>query len=419
MRITYIHQYFTTPEMSGGTRSYEMARRLVANGHEVTMVTSWREDDGRRGWFETEEARIRVLWLPVPYSNNMGYKERITAFFRFAWGAARKAASLPADVVFATSTPLTIALPGAYAAKRQKVPMVFEVRDLWPELPIEVGALQNPVLQHAARWLERFAYKRSERIVALSPGMKEGVVRAGFPAEKVAVIPNSSDLDFFDPDYADTRSFRVEHPEIGDAPLIVYAGSMGSINGVAYLAHIAAACRKKGFGLQFAVVGKKDQEKQKVINTARKLDVLDKNFYMYPPVPKQKMPEVLAAADLALSLFVDLKSMWANSANKFFDALASGTPVAINYGGWQAELLRETGAGIVLPPGDADEAANRLHVFFSGVRQIEKARQAARKLAEERFSRDDLAEQLEYELLVAAGKAYKVWDEARDNAVFA
>ena len=178
MRITYLHQYFNTPEMSGGTRSYEMARRLVAMGHEVNMITSWREDDGRKGWFETAEAGIKVHWLPVPYSNKMGFKERISAFFRFAWGAARKAASLPADVVFATSTPLTIALPGVYAARRQKAPMVFEVRDLWPELPIAIGALKNPFLQFMARQLELFAYRNSKAIVALSPGMRDGVESA-------------------------------------------------------------------------------------------------------------------------------------------------------------------------------------------------------------------------------------------------
>jgi glycosyltransferase involved in cell wall biosynthesis len=395
MRITYLHQYFNTPEMSGGTRSYEMARRLVAKGHEVNMVTSWREDDGRKRWFETQEAGIHVHWLPVPYSNRMGYGERIRAFFRFAWKAAHKAAALPADVVFATSTPLTIALPGAYAAWRQKVPMVFEVRDLWPELPIAVGALRNPVLQAAARFLERFAYARSSRIVALSPGMKDGVVQSGFPAEKVSVIPNSADLDLFDPEKADGKNFRRKHPEIGDAPLVVYAGAMGKINGVDYLPRIASASKECGLGLQFAVIGKNGQEEQKVRQTALKLNVLDDNFHIYPSVAKNKMPDILAAADVALSLVIDLKPLWANSANKFFDALASGTPVAINYRGWQADLLEETGAGIILPPDDPDKAAAMLAAFVADKKILQKAGQAARNLAEERFSRDKLAGQLE------------------------
>lgn len=403
MKINYLHQYFNTPGMAGGTRSYEMARRLVAKGHQVNMITSWREGGGRNGWFETSEAGIRVHWLPVLYSNDMGYKERTVAFFRFAWGAAHKAASLPADVIFATSTPLTIAMPGAYGAMRQKVPMVFEVRDLWPELPIAMGALPNPVLRSAARGLERFAYRRSERIVALSPGMKEGIMKTGCPEKKITVIPNSADLDFFDPKHSDPRRFREDHPETEKAPLLVYAGSMGRINGVGYLPCIAAAALRQGSPMHFAVVGR-GMEEEKVRTEAQKLGVLGKNFHMYPAVPKRKMPEILASADLALSLFVDLTPMWANSANKFFDALASGTPVAINYGGWQAELIEKSGAGIVIPPNDPEEAARRLWAFAANENQMKKAGQAARKLAEERFSRDRLAGRLEQVLLSAAGR---------------
>jgi glycosyltransferase involved in cell wall biosynthesis len=401
MRITYLHQYFNTPEMSGGTRSYEMARRLVAKGHEVNMITSWREDDGRKDWFETEEAGIRVHWLPVPYSNHMNYRDRIQAFFRFAWGAARKAASIPTDVVFATSTPLTIALPGAYAKWRQKVPMIFEVRDLWPELPIAMGALPNPIMRSVARRLERFAYSQSSRIVALSPGMKEGVVRAGFPEEQVRVIPNSADLAFFNPGTADGRGFREQHPGLDDGPLVVYTGTMGLINGVDYLPRIAAAAKGFGSKLQFLVAGH-GQKELRVREVAEQSGVLGYNFHMVPALPKREVPTLLAAADVALSLFVDLKAMWANSANKFFDALASGTPVGINYGGWQAEVLRESGAGLVLPPNDPEEAASQLDAFVSDRDGLEKAGRAARALAQERFGRDMLAEELESVIYEAA-----------------
>src|SRR5690606_17835060 len=96
--------------------SYEMARRLVERGHAVHMITAWPEDDGRRGWFHTHEAGIEVHWIPVPYSNHLSYSDRLRAFFRFAQKAAVKAAAIPADLFFATSTPLTIALPAVYAA---------------------------------------------------------------------------------------------------------------------------------------------------------------------------------------------------------------------------------------------------------------------------------------------------------------
>ncbi|MBD3176836.1 MAG: glycosyltransferase, partial [Armatimonadia bacterium] len=149
MHILYLHQYFCTPEGSSGTRSYEMARRLVAAGHRVTMVCSAANLghlDLPAGRSDLEIDGIHVIALNVAYSNRMSHLERIKAFYRFAWGArqAGRAAS-GVDVVFATSTPLTIAYPGVGASRRHRCPMVFEVRDLWPELPIAVGALRDPV----------------------------------------------------------------------------------------------------------------------------------------------------------------------------------------------------------------------------------------------------------------------------------
>lgn len=400
MRIAYLHQYFNTPDMSGGTRSYEMARRLVARGHQVNMVTSWRVNDSRRGWFETEEAGIRVHWLPVPYSNHMSYPQRIRAFLRFAWGAARRAASLPADVVFATSTPLTIALPAVYAARRRKVPMVFEVRDLWPELPIAVGAIKHPALIALARWLERFAYRHSAQIVSLSPGMKEGVVQAGYPAERVHVIPNSADLELFTVSADKAKAFRWKFEWLQDRPLVVYAGTLGRINGVDYLARLAAAVQPLNPDIRFLVIGD-GAEQEKVLTTAQQMGVYGRNFFMLPSMPKSQMPTVLAASDIATSVVINLPELWANSANKFFDALAAGKPVAINHLGWQADLLRETGAGIVLDASDVHKAAAELIDFIQDKRRLATAGIAARRLAEERFDRDHLAKQLEHMLRLA------------------
>lgn len=394
MRITYLHQYFNTPDMSGGTRSYEMARRLVARGHEVNMVTSWRSQDGAKKPFVTVEDGIRVHWLPVPYSNTMRYSQRLVAFARFVMASAKLAAKLPSDIVFATSTPLTIALPGVFAARRRRVPMVFEVRDLWPELPIAIGALRNPLAIRAARALERFAYRNAAHVVALSPGMRDGVVQAGYPTNQVSVIPNSADLSLFDPAGVDTQAFRRLHPELEQRPLVVYTGTMGKINGVRYLVDVAAAARDRASEACFVVVGSGQQE-EVVRQAACEAGVLDRNFFLYPPVPKRDMPQVLAAADLALSLFVDLPAMWANSANKFFDALASGTPVAINYGGWQADWLHKTGAGLALPPQDTKTAAEEIDQWLARPRaERQKAGGAARALAEQEFSRDDLAARL-------------------------
>lgn len=399
MRIVYLHQYFNLPTDSGGTRSYEMGRRLVAAGHEVAMITSDQSGRFEEGWHITKEAGIKVHWLPVPYSNRMSYPQRIKAFIIFAWCAALRAANIPADVVIATSTPLTIALPGVFAARRQRIPMVFEVRDLWPEIPIAVGALNGPMVP-AAKWLERFAYRKSERIIALSPGIKDGIIHTGYPQEKVTVIPNSADLDLFGSSRLAGEQFRSKLEWLQKRPLVLYAGTLGKINGVSYFTKLAADVQKIAPEIRFLVVGD-GVEKEKVVKTAKRLAVWNQNFFMEPPVAKQEIPAVLSAASVATSLVINLPEMWHNSANKFFDTLASGTPIAINYQGWQAELIKETGAGIVLSPTVIKQAARDLVDLLQDSKRLHSAGQAARHLAETQFSRDDLATDLEGVLMRA------------------
>jgi len=403
MRVLYLHQYFTTPGMSGGTRSYEIARRLVAKGHEVHMIASAREEDQSHGtrWFETDEAGITVHWLPVPYSNHMSYRSRMVAFFRFAWSAAREAARLGGDLVYATSTPLTIALPAVYAARRHAIPMVFEVRDLWPEMPIAVGALKSPISIALARRLERFAYENAAHVIALSPGMKDGVVGTGYPASQVSVIPNSCDIEFFDVGTEPGLEIRQRYDWLGDRPLVVYIGTLGLVNGVGYLARLAAEVSKADPDVRFVVIGD-GRERERVRQEAEALGVLGRNFFMLPSAPKLEMPAWLSATDIATSLFIDLEPMWVNSANKFFDALAAERPVAINYGGWQAALLTESGAGLVLDRHDAAVAATQLVRVIRDRRWLARAGSAARGLARDRFDRDHLTDSLESLLVQVA-----------------
>lgn len=400
LRILYLHQYFNTLQDSGSTRSYEMARRLVRAGHEVHIVTTARSADKKDGWVLSQEDGIHVHSVSIPYSNAMSYADRIRAFARFALQATLKASAIPADVVFATSTPLTIAIPGVTAARRQKIPMVFEVRDLWPEIPIAIGALQNPVTVYLARTLERFAYRNAAQIVALSPGMKEGVVRAGYPAEKISVIPNSADLELFDVPASVGERFRQQVGWLGNRPLVVYAGTLGRINGVSYLAHLAAETQSLDGEIRFLIVGA-GAEWERVHDLAAQLGVLGQNFFMLPSLPKNEVPAVLSAANIAASVFIDLPAMWTNSANKFFDALAAGTPIAINYRGWQAELLQQTGAGVVLSPRQIHSSAEQLVAFLHDKERLAAAGRAARQLARECFSRDAAATELEQVLLRA------------------
>lgn len=394
MRIVYLHQYFVTPEMIGGSRSYEMARRLVAAGHEVHMVTSDQTtESGKAGWRESVEAGIHVYWAAIPYNNSMGYGKRILAFLKFAWRAARMAKTLRGDIVFATSTPLTIAIPAVYASRRCKVPMVFEVRDLWPAVPIAIGAISNPFIVRAAKWLERFAYRNATRVVALAPGMRDEIVATGYPAGKVTVIPNGCDLDMFRDQNA-SSGLRERYSWLGDRRLLVFTGTFGLVNGMDYLVHLAAAIDRQDPEIRIAAVGA-GREFQATRELALKKGVLDRNLFLLGQMPKNDTAEWVMAADMTLALFTGPEIVWRDAVqNKFFDSLAAGKPVANNFPGWQSLIAEEAGAGLIISATDADAAASDIVRAFGDSDWMEQAGKAARSLATNRFDRDLLAADL-------------------------
>jgi glycosyltransferase involved in cell wall biosynthesis len=359
------------------------------------MVTTDRESRPEAsGWYVTEEGGMTVHWLPVPYSNQLTFRRRIWAFLRFALGARKRVRSLEADVVFATSTPLTIVIPGVHASKRNGIPMVFEVRDLWPEVPIAVGALTNSLSKFAARVLERYAYRHSDQIIALSPGMKEGVVKTGYQPDCVTIIPNGCDIELFQGREGGGRRLRASHDWLGHRPLVLYAGTIGIINGVEYLVKLAAETWNLDPEIRFLVVGGGHQ-KEAVRTLAESMGVLNRNFFMTGAIPKQELPDWLAAADIAMSVVVDIPELWPNSANKFFDALAAGRPIAINYSGWQRELLEAEDCGFALPPQDVATAACTLTHRIRDKEWIRKAGSSSLQLAKSQFNRDDLYKRFE------------------------
>jgi glycosyltransferase involved in cell wall biosynthesis len=395
MRIVYLHQYFVTPEMSGIVRSYEMARRLVALGHEVHMVTSDQQEGRPDGpWRQSIEGGINVHWTDVPYDNTMSYPARIRAFFTFAWRAARKAAQLKGDIVFATSTPLTIALPAVYAARRMRCPMVFEVRDLWPAVPIAIGAINNPLAKFAARWLERFAYRNAAHVVALAPGMREEIVATGYPVQQTSVVPNGCDLDLFQPDTSASAELRRRYDWLQDRPLLVFTGTFGLVNGMEYLVRLAAAVAQLDTEVRVVAVGA-GREFDATAKLARELGILDRSLFLLGKRPKREAAAWMLAADMTIALFTGPQIVWRDAVqNKFFDSLAAGKPVVNNFPGWQSLIARDAGAGLVVSATDFQEAAGDVVRALRDPVWLKNASAAARKLAETRFNRDLLGAEL-------------------------
>lgn len=393
MRIIYLYQYFATPGMTGGTFPYEMAHWLVRRGHEVHVVTSDSRADGS-GWRQTVESGIHVHWRGVPYSNRMSYSRRLKAFARFAWDAARRTARLPGDVIYAGSPPLTIALPAVYAARRRRIPLVFEVCDRWPATAIAAGAIRSGPMIAAAEHLERFAYRNSSHIVALSPDTKAGIVATGQPADRVTMIPNRVNLETFNVPEQLGREFRAARNWLEDRPLVVYTGTLGLVNGCDYLARLAAQVRPLAPEVRFLLIGS-GREKEKVRRTAAELGVLDETFFMEPPVPAADIPAVLSAADMATSPVIDRKPLWACSPSKLVDTLAASRPIVINHGGWIADIIRRHECGLVLDPYDVESAARELADRIRDPIWTARARASARRVAEEQFDHRKLIGQLE------------------------
>ncbi|MEL7447559.1 MAG: glycosyltransferase family 4 protein [Pseudomonadota bacterium] len=407
MKIIYLHQYFNTPDMAGATRSYELARRLVAMGHEVHMVTSDRDGLHATGsdWHVSDEAGINVHWFPVPYSNKMSFLQRTRAFLKFAVAASRKAASLGGDVVFATSTPLTIAVPAMYAIRRNRIPMVFEVRDLWPAVPIALGVLKNPVLKFLALWLENKAYQSSTEIVALAPGMKEEVVKSGYPADKVTVIPNGCDLELFQNREGEVEALRAKNEWLQDRPLVSYIGTLGRVNAVDYLVRVAGHMLELDPEVRFVVIGG-GAEAPKIRALAQELNVLDKNFFMFDRMPKAQVVPWFCASSMSIALVTGPRFIWKDATqNKYFDTMAAGRPVAANYDGWQAQLVSDEGGGVILDAKNHEQAARQLLAKLSDEKWMREASEIASNLARTRFSRDSHGQALE-EVLARAVSEY-------------
>jgi glycosyltransferase involved in cell wall biosynthesis len=366
------------------------------------MVTTNRSLSDSSGWKISNESGINVHWFSLFYSNKLSYFKRLLAFFLFAYHAAKKGSKLQGDVVFATSTPLTISIPALYISWKKSIPMVFEVRDLWPDVPIAIGVIQNPIIKYVAKFLESYTYKKSEAVIALSDGMKDGIRKAGCEENKIIVIPNFSNIELFSTKNTG-KEFRDKREWLKDSPLLVYTGAFGVINGVDYLVDIAEHLALIKSDVKILLIGGGNQYDNILLYAQRK-NVLNKNLFIEPYISKSELPQVLAAADLSSQIVINIPEVWNNSANKFFDALASGTPILINSGGWQADLINAEDAGIITFGLTLNQAALKINEFLHDKNRLIRSSKNARIIAEKYFDKGNLVKKVEQTLLSSINK---------------
>jgi glycosyltransferase involved in cell wall biosynthesis len=309
------------------------------------------------------------------------YPRRMLAFARFALTASLAALRGPRpDVVYATSPPLTIALPALLAAARHRAPLVFEVRDLWPEAPIQMGALRNPLARRLARALERAVLRRSARVIALSPGIRAGVEAAGVPPERIALVPNASDLELFTP--ALDRAAERARLGLGDGFVCSYFGTLGEANDLGQVIRAAELAPDVTFVLQGD--GKQRAELERRAG--------DNVVFLPPAAAKEDVARLAAASDACLTIFKDVPVLATNSPNKLFDTFAAGRPAIVNQPGWMRELVERNEAGLYVRAGDAGDLASKIAWLRGHPEEAARMGRNARALAEREFGRDDLAE---------------------------
>ena len=379
MKLLYLVQYFRFPDQTGSTRPYDLASAFAEKGIDVTIIASDDTGNATEKWAYIERDGLKVYRLNCPYDNKMGFYRRITAFCKFFTQASFKQSSIDYDIMLASSTPLTNGIPALVANRFGRKPYVFEVRDVWPGVPIAMGYFKNSLVRKLLYTFEKRIYKRASAIVPLSTGMDLNI-KQRYPNEKSVVIPNISELNRF---AHIEKTVDIDFP-VGKK-IVLYAGTFGNVNGLSYVNRLAVKTLGVAPDLWYYLIGR-GKEKEDNMKEADELGVLNKNVFYFDPVRKDDLPYLYHSCSVGSSFVIDIPALWDNSANKFFDTLAAGRPMVINHEGWQADTIRQHNCGYVLPPKVTDEAATEFVEYMFNDELLTKQGINAKQLAIDEFS---------------------------------
>ena len=386
MKILYIHQYFKTPSEPGGTRSYWMAKELINNGHEVIIITSTAINGTNRK--EKIIDGIRVIYLNEEYHQRMSVIKRLKSFLGFVWKSTKEAKKFESvDLVIATSTPLTVGIPALYLKWFRRIPYVFEVRDLWPEVPIQMGAIKNHVLIWLTKFFEKTIYKNAKHVIALSPGMQDGVVKY-IPKEKTSMIPNMAKKDEFWPRDKDV----VLEKKLGLKPnsfKVIHFGALGLANGANTIIESAKFLRDDNTVEFLFVGGGATEEELKQECQKNRLE----NVKFLGRFPMKETSEIVNLSDISIISFKNLPILYTNSPNKLFDSLSAGKPIIVNSAGWTKEMVEKYNCGYYVNPNNPEELKEKIKFLQQYPEVAIKMRTNARKLAEEKYDKSILSKQ--------------------------
>jgi len=404
MKFLFITQYFPPESEIGGIRISEIAGYLTKQGHEITVLTGFPNYPSGHIFpqykpyklFFTERNNginvIRTLLYPSHSKNSF---KRFLNYFSFAATSSFRGLLLSKpDVVIATSPPLTVGFPAHLVSTFNNVPLVIEIRDLWPEALIELGFLRNSIAIKSSFLFERFLYNDAHKIVTLSKGIKDDIISRGISSKKCVVLPNGVNLLLFKEGTQNKELMELKQKGyfIG-----IYLGSLGTYHGLDLAVQFFLKLKKLE-KVKIVIVGG-GAERFKVEKAIRNHNL--KNVMLLPLPSRERMSEFISSADFSLVFLKKSKfSRWLIS-SKIFMYMACGKPIVGAAAGETREIIEEANAGIIVDPEKEkiDELVNIVSKLICDTLLRRKLGINGRRFVEENFSWKTLARRYETILL--------------------
>lgn len=392
-RVLYVSQYFVSADQPGGVRHWQHTRALARAGHDVTVVTSYVQHKertvparyaGRRMVHEVEDGMDVWRTYSTPgYGRDL--RSRVASYGTFAWWSALASARSPRpDVVVASSPSLPSAAAAAALARARGARFLLEVRDLWPDSAIAMGLVSDRRTIRAARALEAFCYRRADRIVALTEGIRDGMIDQGVSPAKIILITNGVDLEIGGAEGAPPAPVPVP----AGAFVAMYVGAHGTYSSLETVLDAADRLRDLPEA-RIVLVGGGDRKPALVEEAARR--ALD-NVAFVDSVPKREVPSWLARADVCLLPYQDNPLFAGALPNKAFDYLGAARPIiAAAPTGELTAMVERAGCGVAVPPEDGAALAGAIRALAADREGARRMGASGRAYALEHYDRAALA----------------------------
>jgi len=407
MNILLIHQYFKEKDLAGGVRFNQMTRIWKEQGHNITVIAgtihgnaSAKTNKEFKGRFvtKTDQDGITVFRCYVSESYNSGFIGRLWGYISFILSglyASIFKTGREHDLIVVTSPPLFVGIIAMTVARLKKIPMVFEVRDLWPESVIDTGVVKNKILIRFSYWLEKKCYRKASLINVLTPAFKKVLIeKKEISPEKIIMIPNAADFSMSEQllETFDRKQFRLKN-NLDTHFVITYVGAHGVANGLYQVLETAKIL--KNTNVLFLLIGN-GISKQKLVEQANQEEI--NNIRFLDSMPKQDVLKYVMASDMGTSVLLKNDTFKTIYSNKTFDYMSCKIPILMVIDGVSRELVEKADAGIYVEPENPEDFAEKIRYYFNENEKLKQQGENGYAYAKEHFDRDKLAMQYLHEI---------------------